>query len=138
MTVLLNQARQAKVQLDLRLSNLTRDRRLQSLSELRNLKAEIASFIQRLGADEAVILESDAARYLEAGERLTTLFTIRRNDGSESRATDTANIEVQPGDVVIIDRTLVRTPTADLAGSGPSPVPEWAESKVHAFPSATR
>jgi protein involved in polysaccharide export with SLBB domain len=138
MTVLLNQARQAKVQLDLRLSNLTRDRRLQSLSDLRKLKAEIASFIQRLGADEAVILESDAAQYLEAGERLRTLFTIRRNDGSELRATDTANIEVQPGDVVLIDRTLVRTPTADLAGSGPSPAPEWAESKAHAFPSATR
>ena len=125
MTVLLNQARQAKTQLDLRLGNLPRDRRLQVLSNLREAKAEVDSLLERVQADEAVIIESDAVQHAGTGDRLKTVFTIRHEDGTEARASEGDNIAIRPGDVVIIDRTNAGAPTLGLSASGVSLAQKW-------------
>lgn len=105
--VLLNQARQARNQLEIQTVNITRDRKLEVLDQIQKVRATISRLSNQLSADSAVILESEDSTSIPFGEHVATSYRIVREDG---RVLDDIRNETEivlPGDVVEVRRRLV-------------------------------
>lgn len=105
-TVSLNQARQARIQLELQLSNLRSDRRLDLLARLQEATGTIDRLNRQIAADEAVQQESAQYGFGASGDRVSRRFRIQREDGSVLTDLIDPAAPVLPGDVIEVTRVL--------------------------------
>ena len=107
--VLLNQARQAKTQLEIQMNNIARDRKLEVLDRLKDVNATIDRLSRQLAADRAVILESEGSTSQPQSTVLTS-YRITREDGTVLDDIRSETEPVLPGDVVEVRRRLTAMP----------------------------
>lgn len=104
--VLLNQARQAKTQLEIQMTNITRDRRLEVLGRIKDGAETIDRLSRQLSADRAVIVESENSTSPENQSGVQISYRITREDGTVLDNISSAMEAVRPGDVVEVRRTM--------------------------------
>jgi protein involved in polysaccharide export with SLBB domain len=105
-TVSLNQARQARIQLELQLSSLPSDRRLELLARLQEATGTIDRLDRQIAADQAVQQESTQFGFGATGDRVTRRFRIQHEDGSVVTDLSDPAAAVLPGDVIEVTRVL--------------------------------
>ena len=105
-TVSLNQARQARIQLELQLSGLPSDRRLELLARLQEATGTIDRLDRQIAADQAVRQESAQFGFGSTDDDLTRIFRIQREDGSILTDLNDPATAVMPGDVVEVSRVV--------------------------------
>ncbi|MDQ0321099.1 protein involved in polysaccharide export with SLBB domain [Pararhizobium capsulatum DSM 1112] len=108
--VLLNQARQAKTQLEIQMMNISRDRKLEVLDRIKEVNATIERLGRQLSADRAVIVESESSTSPRQQSDVLTTYRITREDGTVLDNISSETEPVLPGDVVEVRRKLADMP----------------------------
>ncbi|WP_075292063.1 polysaccharide biosynthesis/export family protein [Pararhizobium arenae] len=108
--VLLNQARQARTQLEIQLNNINRDRKLDVLGRIKDVTATIDRLGRQLAADRAVIVESQTGTSGQPQDNAYVTYRITREDGSVLDDIRSETEPVLPGDVVEVRRRFITTP----------------------------
>jgi polysaccharide export outer membrane protein len=108
--VLLNQARQARTQLEIQLNNINRDRKLDVLGRIKDVTATIDRLGRQLAADRAVIVESQTGTSGRPQDNVYVAYRITREDGSVLDDIRSETEPVLPGDVVEVRRRFITTP----------------------------
>ena len=111
--VLANQARNGRNQAELQLSNIARERRLQTLAELQEVLGRIQRLRFQLRAEGAIVLEAAAAQG-RPSEGVRTSLGLQARSEAVTRPVDEA-AAIGPGDVLRVERTLGVNPSNPVA-----------------------
>ncbi len=105
-SVLLNQARQGRSQIDLELANLPRERRIALLERALETRSRITILQRQVEASAALVVESGGAARTDAAGALRTVFRVTRGDAALAEETTDGALPVLPGDLIEVRRVL--------------------------------
>lgn len=107
-TVLLNQARQARNQLDIQLANLPRDRRIEVLTSIQDTTSNIDKLNRQIAADRGVLQESADFGFSGGISRPERVYRLQHEDGSVTDDVEDPSTPVRPGDVIEVKRRMAQ------------------------------